>query len=78
MKKIILSVATIVLFGLYSLFIRSGDISAQLSKLNPVPDNSVEMTTSGSGKVTKSSNCVYIPYEDDESSEDEKDDEDAG
>ncbi len=75
MKKIILSATTVILFGVYSFFVRAGDISSQLNKNNPVPVEPAGTTVSDSGKVTKNSDCVYIPYQDNEDEEEYVDEE---
>lgn len=87
MKKIILSLAVIFSFGIYTFFLRSGDISAELSKLHPVPielkeneSQNTEVSTtsdiSNGDTVTRNIDCVYIPSDDD-NEEDYYDDEEA-
>lgn len=70
MKKKILSSAVIVLFGIYTFLVRTGDISGQLFKSHPIPVEltdtkvsspiSVANPTSNTAKVARNVDCVYV------------------
>lgn len=74
MKKIILSGATIAIFGLYAFFLKSENVSStQVYKAKPLP---VEVNTEtpavasnntkpSTAPVKRNVDCVYIPYHED-------------
>ncbi len=78
MKKIILSSAVVILFAVYAFLVKSGSFSMQLYKPSPIPvasEPTSTATVTDPNKVIKKSDCVYIPYKDDEESESSEDNE---